>query len=132
MHHLANSGQLQLQYVRHVLTPPQAPLAQPAAMPDTVMSSFLDGSCALTAQMNLLAALETKKKPKLVLITHNVSACFTVDCSSLNTTCDYLIPRLQVLHHIWHSLVIIQFGNISLIQLTYIKLLLSFHTSAVC
>lgn len=37
-------------------------LASPAALPNTIMSSLLDRRCGLTAQMNVLAAMEKKKK----------------------------------------------------------------------
>lgn len=37
-------------------------LASPAALPNTIMSSLLDRRCGLTAQMNVLAAVEKKKK----------------------------------------------------------------------
>lgn len=82
------------------------------SVPDTIMSSFLDGSYALTAQMNVSAALETKKA-KLVLVTHIISVCFTVNCSSFNynmwlfdslTTGFTLFLALPGYHIIWQHI----------------------------
>lgn len=48
-------------YLQHFWKSPRPPLASPLALPNKIMSSLLDGSCALTAQMNILAAMEKSK-----------------------------------------------------------------------
>lgn len=57
-HLMADSSQLQLFTAFLEISPP---LASPLALPNKIMSSLLDGSCALTAQMNILAAMEKSK-----------------------------------------------------------------------
>ena len=56
-------------------------LASPAALPNKIMSSLLDKRCGLTAQMNVLAAVEKKKKKSKVVFDY--SQCLSLLYSKL-------------------------------------------------
>lgn len=71
-HRLAKGGQSQLCAV--------CPEPLHPALPNTIMSSLLDGSCTHKTHMTLLAAAKgvEKKKQNWYMITNNVSVCFRV------------------------------------------------------